>query len=629
MLYGYAGRVLRVDLTSGEIRREKTDPDEAMKAIGGRGLNSWRLHEELKRNVDPLSPENMLLIGVGPLTGTLFSTSAYMTISGKSPLTGILGDSAAGGHFGPEIKAAGYDQIVITGRSEKPCYLLVADDRVEIREAGHLWGKDIFETSKALRRELADNAFQVAAIGPAGENLVKFATVACNNSRVCGRTGMGCLFGAKNLKALAVRGTGSLSVADTEGYAGLCRELDRRIMAHPEYDRRRELGSTLLMTALNRLGILPTDHFQRGIAGYVDEVSGEKLAEVYKVKNKSCYNCNIHCSRYYMTEDDESEGPEFETLCSYSSRIGNRDLRFALRMAAYLNRMGMDSLSSGETIGWAMECVQRGLLTREDLGGMDFTWGNKETIEKIVPMIVRREGIGDAFAEGTRSLAQRFGRGTGEYAFHVKGLDMICGDPRGLKAFGLTYAIASRGADHLRAEPFFELTERYEESEKRFGTREAADRLSDQGKAVLVEFTERQALLTDCLTMCKNVGLSMDILDFDFASRLLKAGTGLDFTPERVDAALKGIIDADRRLNLSFGIDSSQDTLPGRFTHEPLKEGASKGQVVPVKEMVREYYRLRGWDTQGRPKQADEKRPSAAFSSSLIPTRAHQEEHET
>jgi len=601
MLHGYGGHMLRVDLTSGRIRRDKTDPQEVLRAVGGRGLNSWRLHEELKRDADPLSSENMLLIGVGPLTGTLLSTSAYMTISGKSPLTGILGDSAAGGHFGPELKAAGYDQVIVTGRSAEPCYLLIADDRVEIREARHLWGLDIYDTSKALRRELGDNAFQVAAIGPAGENLVKFATVACNNSRMCGRTGMGCLFGSKNLKAVAVRGTGSLSVANPEEYSGLCQELDRRIMAHPEYARRKELGSTLLMTALNGLGILPTNHFQKGTAEYVHDVSGEKLAEIYKVKNKSCFNCNIHCSRYYITEDDESEGPEYETLCSYSSRIGNKDLRFALKMAGYLNRMGVDSLSSGETIGWAMECVQRGLLTKEDLDGLDFTWGNRETIEKIVPMIVRREGIGDAFAEGTRSLARRFGRGTEEYAFQVKGLDMICGDPRGLKAFGLTYAIASRGADHLRAEPFFELTERYEESERRFGTRDAADRLSDHGKAVLVEFTERQALLTDCLTMCKNVGLSMDILDFDFASKLLRAGTGLDFTPERVDGALRGIIDADRRLNIAFGIDSSHDTLPKRFTHEPLTEGASKGQVVPIKQMVKDYYELRGWDEQGRP----------------------------
>ena len=601
MLHGYGGHILRVDLTIGKIRREKTDAHDMLKVIGGRGLNSWRLYEELKRDVDPLSPENLLLIGVGPLTGTLLTSSAYMTISGKSPMTGILGDSAAGGHFGPELKQAGYDQVVITGQSEQPCYLLIAGDHVEIRDATHLWGQDIWETSAAIRKELNDNAFQVAAIGPAGENLVKYATVACNNSRMFGRTGMGCLFGSKRLKAVAVRGTKRLTVADPLGYLELCRSLDQRIVAHPEYERRKALGSTLLMTALNQLGILPTNHFQKGIAGYVDRVSGEKLAREFKVKNKSCFNCSIHCSRYYITHEAECEGPEFETLCSYSSRIGNEDLKFALKMTAYLNRMGVDSLSSGETIGWAMECVQRGLLTKDDFDGLEFTWGNKETIEKIVQMIVHREGIGDAFSEGTFSLAKHFGKGTEEYAFHVKGLDMICGDPRGLKAFGLTYAIASRGADHLRAEPFFELTGRYEESEKRFGTRDAADRLSDNGKAALVEYTERQALLTDCLTMCKNIGLSMDILDFEFASRLLRAGTGLKFTTERVNEALKGIIDIDRRLNIDLGVDASQDTLPKRFTQEPLEEGASKGTVVPIEKMVKEYYHLKGWDDHGNP----------------------------
>jgi aldehyde:ferredoxin oxidoreductase len=601
MLYGYGGHILRVDLTSGAIRREKTDPRYMLNVIGGRGLNSLRLYEELKREANPISPENLLLIGVGPLTGTLLTATAYMTISGRSPLTGILGDSAAGGHFGPELKFAGYDQVVITGRSQRPTYLVIADDHVEIKDAGQIWGQDIWKTTAAIRKELRDNAVQVAAIGPAGENLVKYATVACNNSRMCGRTGMGCLFGSKQLKAVAVRGTKRLSVSDPLGYLNLCKAVDQKILNHPEYEKRSALGSTLLMTALNNLGILPTDHFQKGLCGYVDRISGERLARDYKVKNKGCFNCNIHCSRYFITSETECEGPEYETLCSYTSRIGNDDLPFALKINAYLNRMGVDSLSSGETIGWAMECVQRGLLDKDDFDGLDFTWGNKETIETIIQKIVHRQGIGDAFAEGTRSLAQRFGMGTDEYAFHVKGLDMICGDPRGIKAFGLTYAIASRGGDHLRAEPFFELTERYDEAEKRFGIRDVANRLSDKGKAVLVEYTERQALLTDCLTMCKNIGLSMDILDFDLASRLLIAGTGLDFTPEKIDTALKSIIDNDRRLNTDFGVDASQDTLPKRFTHEPLTKGPSQGTVVPVKAMVEEYYRLRGWDKDGTP----------------------------
>ena len=601
MLHGYGGHILRVDLTSGRIQREKTDPAYMLDVIGGRGLNSTRLYEELKRDIDPLSAENLLLIGVGPLTGTLMAASAFMTISGKSPMTGILGDSAAGGHFGAEIKQAGYDQIVITGRGAEPCYLFIADGHVEIRDASHLWGRDIWQTTSAIRRELNDNAVQIAAIGPAGENLVKYATVACNNSRMCGRTGMGCLFGAKNLKAVAVRGRGRLTLADPPGFLELCRELDHRIMIHPEYEKRKALGSTLLMKALNGIGILPTNHFQQGLCMYVDRVSGETLAAKYKVKNKACYNCNLHCSRYYLTDEAEAEGPEFETLCSYTSRIGNDDLKFGLRMAAFLNRMGMDSLSSGETIGWAMECVQRGLLGKDDFDGLDFTWGNRETVEKLLNMIIYRKGIGDAFAEGTRSLARRFGRGSAEYAFHVKGLDMICGDPRGIKAFGLTYAIASRGGDHLRAEPFFELTQRFDEAQKRWGIREIADRLSDKGKAVLVEHTERQALLTDCLTMCKNVGLSMDILDFDFAAQLLQAGCGLKFTAERVNEALRGVIERDRLMNIDFGIDASQDTLPKRFTHEPLKKGASKKNVVPIDRMVKEYYRIKGWDKNGIP----------------------------
>ncbi|MEE4165096.1 MAG: aldehyde ferredoxin oxidoreductase C-terminal domain-containing protein, partial [Desulfocapsaceae bacterium] len=478
MLHGYGGHILRVDLSAGQIRREKPDPDYLLEVIGGRGLNSRRLFDELDRDIDPLSEENMLLIGVGPVTGSLFSTSAYMTISGKSPLTGILGDSAAGGFFGAEIKYAGYDQLVFTGRSEKLCYVFICDDRVEIRDAGHLAGKDIFQTTAAIRTELNDNSLQIAAIGPAGENLVRYSIVACNNSRVCGRTGMGCLFGTKNLKAVVVKGTGMVSTADPLKFLKLCTVVDKRIMAHPEFKDRHDMGSTLLMKALNNLGILPVNHFQKGMAPYVDKISGQTLAAGYKVKNKGCYNCNINCSRYYVTPEVESEGPEYETLCSFSSRIGSDNLEFALKMNHYLNRMGLDSLSTGETIGWAMECVEKGIFTRDDFDGLDFTWGNIETVGRVLDLIVNQRGIGVEFGKGTRHLAETMGRGSEKYALHVKGLDVICGDPRGIKAFGLTYAIASRGADHLRAEPFFELTNRFEEAEKRFGTRDAADRLA-------------------------------------------------------------------------------------------------------------------------------------------------------
>ena len=413
---------------------------------------------------------------------------------------------------------------------------------------------------------------------------------------------MGCVMGSKNLKAVVVKGTGGVPLADTLKFLDLCKKIDQKILSHPEFEKRRNLGTTMLMTDLNRIGILPTRHFQQGVFDQVDEVSGETLAKKFKVKNKSCFNCNVHCSRYYVTQEVESEGPEFETLCSYSSRLGIDDLQFTLKTNAFLNRMGMDSVSSGEAIGWAIECIEKGLLTRDDFDGLDLRWGNTEAIEKLLTMIVKREGIGDAFAEGTRNLAQRFGKGTEEYALHVKGLDMICGDPRGIKAYGLTYAIASRGGDHLRAEPFFELTQRYEEAEKRFGTREAANRLSEEGKAALVDYSERLALLIDSLTMCKNIGLCMDILDFETASELLISGTGLRFTPDQIDRVLGDQINIDRKMNIEFGMDSSLDTLPKRFIQEPLKEGPTRGSVIHIDKMVKEYYKIKGWSEKGIPK---------------------------
>ncbi len=393
-----------------------------------------------------------------------------------------------------------------------------------------------------------------------------------------------------------------VSLANPLKFMDNCKVIDKRIIEHPEFQDRHDLGSTLLMKALNGLGILPVNHFQKGIAPYVDEISGQMLAKNYKVKNKGCFNCNINCSRYYVTKEVESEGPEYETLCSFSSRLGNRDLAFALKMGQYLNRMGLDSLSTGETIGWAMECVEKGIFNKNDFDGLDFTWGNTDTVEKILDLIINQKGVGADFAKGTRYLSQKMGRGSEKYALHVKGLDIICGDPRGIKAFGLTYAIASRGADHLRAEPFFELTNRFDEAEKRFGTRDAANRLSNNGKAALVEYSERQALLTDCMTMCKNVGLSMDVMDFELAAELLTSGTGLKFTEAAVNKALRGTITKDRLMNIDFGITAKDDTLPHRFTQEPLLEGASKNQVVPVDDMVKEYYAIKGWDEDGVPK---------------------------
>lgn len=595
--YGYGGRVLRIDLSNRAFFEEPLDPSWIRPVIGGRAANTKRLFEELDPECEPLGEDNIIIFGTGPLTGSLLPASAYYTVTAKSPLTGILGDSAAGGQFAAEMKQTGFDQIIITGNADKLMYLMVTDSGAEFLECPELSGKTIVETTEAIRRQKKDYSIEVAAIGPAGENLVHYAAIVSSGNRVNGRTGMGAVMGSKNLKALAVRGTQSLEMADPLAFLDECRAIETAILDHNEYQKRYELGTTMLMTDLNGIGILPTKHFQKGVCSYVDKISGQRLAKTYKIKNKSCFNCNLHCSRYYVMDDKEAEGPEFETLCSFTSRLGNSDLPFALEMNAYLNQMGLDSISTAEVIGWIMECQEKGLLHPSDLDGLEITWGEVDKIREVVEKIAYRRGIGDRLANGATHLSKSFGEEAQKLVMQVKGLDVICGDPRGIKAYGLTYAIASRGADHLRAEPYFELTNRTEEAKKRFGTEKAAQRMEEEGKAALVTYSEKIALLTDSLTMCKNIGLCMDILNLENASRLLRTGTGIGYGPEELKKNLGEAIHTDFKLNQQFGVKKDDNTLPERFQKEPLKEGPTKGSTVDIQRMVDEYYELHDWDT--------------------------------
>jgi aldehyde:ferredoxin oxidoreductase len=584
--------VIWIDLTERRYEIEALSKAWCRNVIGGRAANTKRLLEELDYDCDPMGPDNLLIFGIGPLTGTLLPASAYYTVSAKSPLTGILGDSAAGGQFAAEMKLTGFDQVIIKGKSETPIYLFITDSGVQFIECSHLMGKTIVETTDIIRRERRSPGIQVAAIGPAGENKVLFSSIVSSGNRVNGRCGMGAVMGSKNIKAVAVEGKTSAKIADPLAFLKEVNAIKKAIVDSKEYDKRYKLGTTMLMNDLNGLGILPTNHFQEGGCEYIDAISGETLARKYKVKNKACFNCNLHCSRYYICGENQAEGPEFETLCGFSSRIGNRDLAFTLEMNQYLNQVGMDSISACEVIGWLMECQEKGLIKPQDVDGWEISWGDTDKIRQLIHMITYREGIGAQLAEGATKFSRGFGKEARELVMQVKGLDIICGDPRGIKAYGLTYAIASRGADHLRAEPYFELTERWETAKQRFGTEKAADRLSEEGKAALVTYSEKIALLTDCLTMCKNIGLCMDVLNLENAARLLAACTGIDYTPRYLDKILGECVERDFILNKKFGLTKEQDTLPGRFLKEPLKKGPTKGSVVNIKKMVDEYHSL-------------------------------------
>ncbi len=594
--YGYGGKILRVDLGEKRFKIERSNESWFRKVVGGRAANTKRLHEELNAECDPLGPENILIFGVGPLTGSLLPASAYYTVTAKSPMTDILGDSAAGGQFAAEMKLTGFDQIIITGAAEKLTYLTIESEGMEFEECPELAGSSIIATTSAIRKTQRDHTTEVAAIGPAGENLVLFSTIVSSGNRVNGRTGMGAVMGSKKLKAVAVRGSGSVQVADTVGFLEEVTRIREAMEKHNEYDKRYRLGTTMLMNDLNGIGILPTNHFQDGICDYVDKISGERLAEDYKVKNKACFNCNLHCSRYYIVGKQEAEGPEFETLCSFSSKLGVSNLPFALEMNTWLNQMGLDSISTSEVIGWIIECQEKGLVTPDDLEGLSISWGEVDKIRDLVHKMTYRDEIGDRLADGATRFSKAFCEDAQRLVMQVKGLDVICGDPRGIKAYGLTYAIASRGADHLRAEPYFELTNRVDEAMKRFGTEKAALRMEEEGKAALVTYSERIALLTDSMTMCKNIGLCMDVLNFENAASLLRAGTGVNYTPKKLQKLMADSVNLQHELNRSFGMTRKDDTLPDRFLNEPLERGPTKGSTVDITRMVDEYYKIHEWE---------------------------------
>ena len=605
----YGGTILRVDLAEGTVTKHATEEHLARTYLGGRGLNVKRLWDELPAHTDGLAPENVLVFGVGPLVGTLFPGGARYNVSAMSPQTGILGDSNAGGFFGPELKFAGYDQLILTGRANHPIYLWIHDESVELRDARDLWGKDVWETTKAIQDEVGDSQALVATIGLGAESGVRFAGVFADLVRPAARTGMGSVMGAKNLKAVAVRGTRSFPVADMARFSEIIERLDEIIYSHAEYEVRCRLGTTKLVKALNGIGDLPAYHFQSGCFDQADAVSGEAIEAQFKTKSKGCFACTIPCSRFLEIDDPRFpglrlEGPEYEPLAGFTARVGNGDLPLALKCVDLANRYGIDAITLSEVISWSMELYQRGLLSRDEADGLDLSWGNGDAILALIDKVARREGFGDVLADGVRSAAEKLGRG-GKLAFHSKGLEFFQADVRGIKAYGLGNAVASRGADHLRSEPWFEFSEDPEEGIRRYGIPETAFRLEYKGKGLVVKHFEEMAAISDATGVCKNTYNNMEVLDWDETAELLQAATGWEMTGEEVRLIGERIVNLERLFIAREGITRADDSLPKRFLEEPMPEGSgpSTGSVIELEPMLDEYYCARGWDVEtGLPK---------------------------
>jgi len=413
---------------------------------------------------------------------------------------------------------------------------------------------------------------------------------------------MGRLMASKNLKAIAVRGSHRPSVADPARLEELGSQMRERILAHPEYEIRARLGTTQLSKKLQAIGALPTRHFQAGTFEHADAVSGETIAEKYKVRSMACASCPLPCSRYLVVDDPrfpglEFEGPEYEPLAGFTARVGVGDLPLALYAVDRCNRLGLDAISTSEVIAWSMECAERGLLDCSVADGLDLSFGNGETVLALIEQIAQREGFGDVLADGVRAAAERLDLGR-ELAFHGKGLELFQADVRAIKAYGLGNAVASRGADHLRSEPWFELSGDREAGVRRYGIAESADRLAWRGKGLVVKDYEERAAIADSLGICKNVYNNMEVLDWEGTAELIEAAIGIKISGEEVRRAGERIVNAERLINQRFGIGRADDRLPRRFLEEPAgpADSPSAGSVLELEPMLDEYYAARGWD---------------------------------
>lgn len=605
-MYGWAGTILRVDLTTRKINKDPLNKELAMSFLGGRGINSKILYDELKPGIDPLGADNVLIFGTGPVTGTLVPGSGKWTVTAKSPLTGGHGDSCAGGHFGPELKYAGYDHVIIKGRSDKPVYLWVEDENVELRNADDLWGCDTWETQKIIKEKLKDPEVKIIAIGPAGENLVKLACIIHGLKRAAGRCGLGAVMGSKNLKAVAVRGTNGVKVAEPDRLEEAVKEANRRLKADTMwYNLFSVYGTTALVEIFHEIGGLTVKNFQE--SGTYDDymkISGETFVNEYSIKNLACFGCPLHCSHYYVVRNGPfacvGEGPEYVTLSSFGCKCLNSELPSILFMNTLCNKLGLDTAGVGNTISWAMECYERGIITKKDTGGISLEWGNYEAMVEMIEKISKKEGFGAILAEGSWGAAKKIGKGSERWSMSIKGQDYGVTETRAYKGWALGYATSTRGADHLRTLPIAEWTFTPEQSEKVFGTAKAADRFSSEGKGYLVAWHENIRAVSNSMNICQFLTRTSLLFPEDLVM-LLSPVVGIDIGPKELMTIGERIINIEKLINVKEGFTREHDMLPYRMLHEPIKKGPAKGSYIPLEEfkrMLDDYYNVRGWDVE-------------------------------
>jgi aldehyde:ferredoxin oxidoreductase len=596
-LYGYAGRILHVDLTTGKTRTEPLNEDYAKKYIGGIGLGMRLWLDNSQPGVEPFSPENPLILVTGPTSGTVWPTggNGHAFVS-KSPQSYGVGESKSHGSFGTELKRAGYDAVIFKGKAEKPVYVWIDDDSVQILDASHLWGKSPADTEDAIKEELGDYYIRVATIGPAGEKLVRIACIINEKTRAAGRTGMGAVMGSKNLKAIAVRGTNDVTVAKPDEFMEFVKEFHER-MKGPATKKYRTLGTPENVLVHNALQCMPTRNYNNAAFEGAEKVSGEALNERYVAKIIGCSSCAMRCEHICVVPEGPYKGAmarvEYEPLWALGPYCGVDRLDAIIKASELCNYYGVDSISAGVIVGFAMDCYENGILTQKDTDGIEARFGNHEALVKLLEKMGKREGIGDILAEGVKIAAEKIGKGADKLAQHIKGVEVTGYDLRCLKTAALGFAVSFRGADHNRHGAYA------------FDVKGKVNRLkAERGRGKMVKDIEDVYTVIDSMIVCK-FSRGTYYKEFEDLAKLYTLVTGFETTPEEIRLKGERINNLARLFNIREGLGRKDDTLPYKVMHTPVPdEGPSKGAYVSQEELdllLDDYYDARGWTEEGIP----------------------------
>ena len=585
-MHGFHGRLLHLDLTSGQSVWREIETSRLRAFLGGIGLGTSLLYDYAPRGVDPFSPENPLIFASAPLVGTGLTTTAKFAVVTKSPLTGFIADSLSSSYFALELKRIGIDALIITGRSNAMSYLSIKNQTVEVRSAEHLRGKSPLEAESIIRGELESPGARVAAIGRAGEKLVRFATIS-NEGRHAGRGGVGAVMGSKNLKAIALSGDCPTDVADSGGVEKIAAVLRERSLSSLT-DKYREIGTVANLSVFNRLGTLPTRNFQQSTFDDADALSGESLTENNFSRRHGCAACTIRCERLFKALDGRDQRMEYETLFALGPLCGIRDPDSVLHAAQLCDVYGLDTISTGGTLAWAMECGEKGLLPDVDKFGLRF--GAAEGVFAAIAAIGERQGIGALLAEGSRRAAMEIGGNSMDWAMHVKGLELPGYEPRSLKTMALGLAVSPRGACHNRSGAY---EADFSGEVDRFTT--------DSRRGSLVAASEDFAATLDSLIICKFLRKCFNDY-YEEAAEVLRNVTGWDYTANDIKRAGERIHNLKKLFNIREGWSTDDDWLPGRLLSEALPTGVGAGvrlSADELRQMIHSYYQARGWDDHG------------------------------